>query len=604
METRTKTAPPEASIGQSAEGEIADPPSDDIPPPPSEPDRTGDQISHFVLHKKLGQGGMGVVYAAEDTLLHRKVALKILPAAVTQNPERRRRFLREARAASAIAHPTIATIYEVGEHGDDVFLAMELAPGKTLRDILEERRAPLEIPEAIRIASEITQGVAKAHETGIIHRDLKLENIMLGSEGGAPTSARTPTSTPIPILKILDFGLAKQSGLPAGGAIDPTAATASVDFATIEGRILGTPGYMSPEQSKGKPVDARTDIFALGVILYELLTGERPFRGTTAVEVLIAVDRDPHAPPSAKNPRVPPELDRIVARCLEKRPDDRFPSCRDLLDALASVPLDGSIPAPTAPRAETAAPSAPASERRPSPLRIGIPLGAAGILAAVAILWFAQRPPAPNPTATNSESAPLASADPSIPTASGSALPASPLASPPPRRPCLDGEPGKTTCRDADVIPWCDLRGAAIACCGKGLVPVGADGICGCAPGGTSVPTVIAGGCHEPPNDAKEAYALVRTKAVEAAIACFQPFYEAGKTKSGMFAATFALTPEGEVIGARVDETTMPHQGAQACALAVLRSTRFPPPKAEDVGQPLGFGFVFDDQAPSDKKKQ
>ena len=590
METRTKTAPPDGSLGPIAETDLAGPPSSDdsTPSPPSEPDLTGRQIGPFVIQKMLGQGGMGVVYEAEDSRLRRRVALKILPSAVTQNPERRRRFLREARAASAIAHPTIATIFEVGEDGEHVFLAMELVVGKTLRQILEERGAPFEIPDALRVTRDIARGLAKAHEAGIIHRDLKPENVMLGADD-AP--------------KILDFGLAKHSG--ASGALAPDAfAPTATDLATVEGRILGTPGYMSPEQSKGKPVDARTDLFALGVVLYELLTGERPFRGSTAVEILIAVDRDPYPPPSAKNPRVSQAIDRIVARCLEKRPDDRFASCRELLGALSAVSLDNADnpSAALAPAAsEPFVVSAP-NPRRPR-WRHAIPiLGAAGVLAAMAGVWIARSrntepdtaQPAPSPPS------PLTPSSSPSPSAGASSIAA---AAPPPRRPCFESDPGRQKCRDNDVIAWCDLRGAAIACCGQGLVPTGTDGICGCAPGGTNIREVLTGGCSEPPSDHEQAFRRVHSKALNAAIECFNPFYKAGKTGNGVFEAEFALTPEGHVIEARVNRSTMPHQDAQACAINVLRATRFPPPRAEDAGKPLGFGFLYGEPPQDDKKK-
>lgn len=583
METRTKTQPPDGSISPLADTDLAHSSGDIEPSTPSEPDLTGRRISHFVLLKQLGQGGMGIVYAAEDTLLHRKVALKILPAAVSQNPERRRRFLREGRAASAVDHPTIATIFEVGEDGEHVYLAMELVAGKTLRQILDEKDAPLDIPEAVRITVEIARGLEKAHQTGIIHRDLKPENIMLG-EDGAP--------------KILDFGLAKHRA--AENAFAPTA----TDLATVEGRILGTPGYMSPEQSKGKPVDARTDLFALGVLLYELLTRERPFRGSTAVEVLIAVDRDPHPPPSAKNPRVPPELDRFVARCLEKRPDDRFATCRELILALSSISLDNTKTnaIPAAPP-EAARLSALSTEPQKSPslrtrrLWFGVALGAIGIGVAIAVVRVApwSMKDAADKNTKNDTKNDTKNVAPEI-----SSIAA---ATPPPRRPCREGEPGLQKCLDKNVIPWCDLRGVSIACCGSGLVPTGTDGICGCAPGGTHIREVLAGGCHEPPVSRAEAHQHAKAKAVDGAIACFKPFFEAGKTNNGRFAADYALTPEGEVIEARVQQSTMPQQEAQACALNILRSTRFPPPKAEEAGTILGFGFEFGEVDKTEKKQ-
>ncbi len=268
-------------------------------PPRGEPDRTGTKLARFKILSRLGQGGMGIVYLAEDTRLRRRVALKVLPAAVADE-ERRKRFLREARSASAVVHPNVATVFDADEADDAVFIAMEYVEGRTLRRVIEDER--LALPEVLRIATEIARGLAKAHEAGITHRDLKPDNVMLDADGH---------------VKILDFGLAK---LRAAEADDPS--DNESDFATREGRVLGTPSYMSPEQAKGQTVDVRSDVFSLGVVIYEMVSGSRPFTGTTATEILIAIDRDP-PPPFPREARVPRDLERVVLACLGKRPEDR-----------------------------------------------------------------------------------------------------------------------------------------------------------------------------------------------------------------------------------------------------------------------------------------
>jgi serine/threonine-protein kinase len=272
--------------------------------------RVGDALGHFVVLGELGRGGMGVVYVAEDSALRRKVALKVMP--LHDDAERRRRFQREARAAAALSHPGIATIYEVGEDRGRVFIAMELVRGETLRSRLEQRpeadRA-LPLEEALRVAHAIALPLARAHEAGVVHRDLKPENVVVAQDGA---------------IKLLDFGLAKltDATLP-----EPESGTAT----TQEGRILGTPGYMSPEQARGQPVDARSDVFSFGVMLYEMLTGRRPFTAASTMELFAALDRDDPAPPSRENPRVPEALERVVLRCLAKAPAARYAGAGELL---------------------------------------------------------------------------------------------------------------------------------------------------------------------------------------------------------------------------------------------------------------------------------
>ncbi len=283
----------------------------------------GTHVGRFRVLGKLGAGGMGVVYEAEDERLGRRVALKVLQRG--DDPEARARFVREARSASQVAHPHAAVVYEAGEDGDIAYLAMELVQGVTLDAWLEVAR-PLR--ERLRVAGEVAAAVAKAHELGIVHRDLKPGNVMIARDGAA---------------KVLDFGLAKQQA----ASLDPEGATTAT--ATLEGRLVGTPGYMSPEQVRGKSVDARSDVFSLGVVLYEMFGGRRPFAGVSSAELLAAILRDKPEPLRSLAPDVPEEIERLVDRCLAKAPGDRWPSARELLEALESV-RPGGAPAPDAPR--------------------------------------------------------------------------------------------------------------------------------------------------------------------------------------------------------------------------------------------------------------
>ena len=303
-------------------------------------DLVGEKIAHFSVLEKLGEGGMGVVYKARDEKLGRIVALKLVPEAVATDAAKRARLLREARSAAAVTHANIAAIYEVGEDGGRVYLAMEYIEGDTLRRKL--RGGALPMTEALRIARSVARALARAHDRGIVHRDLKPENIVLDEDGE---------------VKVLDFGLAKlREEHPAvdRGTLE-TADTA--EQVTLEGHILGTPGYMSPEQAKGKDVDHRADIFALGAVLYEMLTGTQPFRGETTFDVLVAVSRDEPERASTLNHEVTPALERILQGCLAKSPDDRYANARSLVSALdgllgASISISASsIPNPPRRRA-------------------------------------------------------------------------------------------------------------------------------------------------------------------------------------------------------------------------------------------------------------
>ena len=276
----------------------------------------GKKLSHFRILEKLGEGGMGVVYRAEDENLGRDVALKVLHPDFIGDDERQARFVREARTAAALSHPNIATIHEIDTCDGVTFIAMELVEGKNLAEICSGTRPPTD--QVLQIAIEVADGLTTAHRSQIVHRDLKPDNIVLGNSGH---------------VKILDFGLAKLYDVRHEVA-DPEAASQRQTISaavTREGRILGTAAYMSPEQARGLELDGRSDIFSFGSTLYELVTGHPPFEGDTVTDTLSAILRDTPSPIAGYNREVPAELERIVAKCLEKNPDDRYQYADELL---------------------------------------------------------------------------------------------------------------------------------------------------------------------------------------------------------------------------------------------------------------------------------
>jgi len=279
----------------------------------------GTALGHYRVLEKLGAGGMGEVYAAEDTTLGRRVALKRLPAEMAADPDRLHRFQREARAVAALNHPNIVTIHTVEEADGVQFLTMELVEGKTLAQAIPKGGLPLE--ELLKLAVPLVEAVAFAHQHGIVHRDLKPANIMLTADGR---------------LKVLDFGLAKLKPEFAAAGTDETTRLATQSL-TQHHAIIGTPWYMSPEQAEGRPVDHRSDIFSLGVVLYEMACGRRPFQGDSAVSVISSIIKDTPAPVTAVNRAAAPGLDRIVSRALAKDPAERYQGALELRDDLQQV---------------------------------------------------------------------------------------------------------------------------------------------------------------------------------------------------------------------------------------------------------------------------
>jgi len=278
----------------------------------------GRSLNHYRILGPLGSGGMGEVWLAEDTKLHRKVALKILPPEMAENPERRNRFEREARAVAALNHPNIVTIYSVEEAEGMHFITMEAVEGRTLTELIPP--AGMGLGRFLELALPLADAVAAAHDQGIVHRDLKPDNVIVSNKG---------------VLKVLDFGLAKlredASGNTEAVTQLPTAAV------TAEGKVVGTVAYMSPEQAEGKAVDARSDVFSLGILFYQMTTGEKPFRGDTTLSTLSSILKDSPRPITDINAGLPRDLGRIINRCLVKSPSDRFQSAQGLRAELSTL---------------------------------------------------------------------------------------------------------------------------------------------------------------------------------------------------------------------------------------------------------------------------
>jgi formylglycine-generating enzyme required for sulfatase activity/dienelactone hydrolase/predicted Ser/Thr protein kinase len=320
----------------------------------------GETVSHYRILAKLGGGGMGVVYEAEDLTLGRHVALKFLPDDTAQSAEALERFKREARAASALEHPHICTIHEIAEHAGRPFIVMERLRGRTLKQLVAG--GPLLIEQVLQLGAQVADALDAAHGEGIVHRDLKPTNVFVTDRGQA---------------KILDFGLAKTVSSPAAASSEVETAL-QPECLTSPGTTVGTVAYMSPEQAQGKPVGPRSDIFSLGIVLYEMTTGRHPFAGDNSASILSSILRDRPSPITQLVASAPAALDRIIRRCLEKDPDLRYPAAsalRDDLRALHGATTSGRL-------------ALDAGTRMSRPLRIGLAVLATAVLVALAAGWW------------------------------------------------------------------------------------------------------------------------------------------------------------------------------------------------------------------------
>jgi eukaryotic-like serine/threonine-protein kinase len=326
---------------------------------------SGTRLGHYEIHSKIGAGGMGEVYRAYDPRMNREVAIKVLPAALAASSDRLARFEQEAQAAGALNHPNILVVHHIDKHDGAPYIVSELLEGDTLRERMGG--VALSPRKAIDYALQVAHGLAAAHEKGIVHRDLKPENVFITKDGR---------------VKILDFGLAKLTGSDGSGS-QAEAPTRRVN--TDPGMVMGTIGYMSPEQVRGKPADHRSDIFSFGAILYEMLSGRRAFRGESTADTISAILREDPPDLSSTNRNINPALERVVNHCLEKSPEERFNSARDLAFALEAL----SGPATTAGDTATILTKLPAAKRKRGEL---IPWFIAGFLliacAALALLYF------------------------------------------------------------------------------------------------------------------------------------------------------------------------------------------------------------------------
>ena len=567
-----------------------------------------ERIGRFRIVGRLGAGGMGQVFEGVDEMLGRRAAIKVLHDDAAGDETGRLRFLREARAAAAISHEHVGTIYEVGEDGDRLYLAMELIEGRNLRTLFAEERPDLR--RTLTLAREIASGLAAAHRAGLVHRDLKPDNVMIDAKTGR--------------AKVLDFGLAKLfAGRGEGSSGEE--ATMSPELAatlTREGTVMGSPGYMSPEQLQAQEVDARTDVWAFGVLLYELLTGRRPFEHESPVALLLAICTQPTPPLAEKRPDLPAELAAFIERCLAKSATDRPEDGAALEEAVSTILAQAaSAPAPphveplgSAPTLPSATPAAPVSspteagastsaplvppKRLPRSALLAVALILTAPLVYLAAQWGSgpgEQPATTSPGGLVKEG--LAGAETAATEPVDAPQPSGGDAIGPARlddahpRPCR-AEPDLPCAGDS--VAWCHPEGERVACCARGLVPTN-DGLCECPPGGSNLASAIASGCSERRVEAVAVRDVIE-EAIRARLPRMRRCYEDARAENDRLAGAvslhFHITPWGDLWDLRIDQSSVPSPEVQRCALDALRDLRFDPPFPGSEG--LGVSYPVD----------
>ena len=386
----------------------------------------GRTVLHYQFLEKLGSGGMGDIYKALDTRLNRYVAIKVLTTAAAGDPERRRRFIQEAQAASALNHPNIITIHDIVSEGNTEFMVMEYVTGKTLVDLIP--KGGLRVPQVLKYSVQMADALQAAHASGIVHRDLKPANVMVTDSG---------------LVKILDFGLAKLTDRgPLTTLSSPTDVTQTIAEGplTVEGSIIGTVSYMSPEQAQGKKIDTRSDIFSFGVVLYEMVTGARAFEGDSALTTLSAILRDDTRPVAEFAPEAPPQMEMVIQRCLRKQPDERWQTMQDVLMALSALKHESDSGTlyrarltDTGAVSTTGSVKIPKSERKaaPGPVLVGVVGGTLALAAALGgSIWWARHHNQPAPPVEQAATQEPAAAPPATPEPAADATPAAPAVNP------------------------------------------------------------------------------------------------------------------------------------------------------------------------------
>ncbi len=329
----------------------------------------GKEIKHYKVEELLGKGGMGIVYRALDQKLNRPVAIKVLKADLTANPDRLRRFMQEARAAASITHPAIAQVYDIDEVDDITFIAMEYVDGQTISRLIANQE--LDLLGAVEVALQVADGLHKAHKSNILHRDIKSANIMVTRDGHA---------------KLLDFGLAKlmePQAAAAGTQTWPDQTETDTMKQTLAGTVLGTIPYMSPEQARGQDLSYSSDVFSLGIVLYEMVAGELPFKGDSPLDTMHAIAFEEVRPVTVLRKNLPPEVHRIIARCLRKRPEDRYKDAGALHSDLKHLKtdLDSGVRRPASPGYRL--------EMMKDWVKTSLPFGTTGIAAALGAIAVA-----------------------------------------------------------------------------------------------------------------------------------------------------------------------------------------------------------------------